>query len=455
MIPHQAFYDGFLDQIQQMAQTAFADPRPRQRVAPMACGLVCGETPKTITSALDWLDQKQQDWSASYRLFSQSRWKSRQFFAPILAAGLELSPDPSAPIYTAQDDSLVRKTGRKIPNTSYLRDPLSPPFQVNLVLGQRFLQTSLLLRPAGQSGPFRSIPVHFTQAAPLKAPARATAEQKKQLKEARKKHNLSVIAKQDLLLLLEEIQRCQGTQKRSILHAVDGSFANKTFLFDLPAGASVVARIRKNAHLRQVLPPDSPPGPRKYGEPLPTPQEILNDRSIPFQQTEIFVAGQLRTLQFKEISNLCWPKVRGTQPGRLMVIKAAGYRLRKGSKLLYREPAFLFCTDSAWDATPVLQAYFARWEVEVNFRDEKSILGVGQAQVWNANSVSRTPAFLVGCYSALLLTSLKVFADVRDNAVFGPLPSWRRLQSRRPSLRDLVALLRKLDQSKHRCPTDA
>ncbi len=455
MTPHQAFYNGFLDQIQQMAQTAFADPRPRQRVTPMACGLICGETPKTITSALEWLDQKQQDWSASYRLFSQSQWESRQFFAPVLAAGLEFCPAPSAPIYTAQDDSLVRKTGRKIPHTSYLRDPLSPPFQMNLVLGQRFLQTSLLLRPAGQPGPFRSIPVHFTQAAPLKAPARATTEQKQQLKEARKKHNLSVIAKQDLLRLLQEIQRYRGGPKCSILHAVDGSFANKTFLFDLPAEVSVVARIRKNAHLRQVLPLDSPPGPRKYGDPLPTPEEILKDRSIPFQQAKIFVAGQWRTLQFKEISNLCWPKVRGTQPGRLMVIKAAGYRLRKGSKLLYREPAFLFCTDSVWDATHVLQAYFARWEVEVNFRDEKSILGVGHAQVWNINSISRAPAFLVACYAALLLTSLKVFDDVRDDAVFGPLPAWRCHQSRRPSLRDMVTLLRKLDRNKRSCPRDA
>jgi hypothetical protein len=455
MTPQQAFYDGFLGQIQQMAQAAFPDPRPRERVLPLARGLVCGDTPKTITSALDWLEQQQQDWSASYRLFSQSQWEAQSFFAPLLAAGLEWSPDPSAPLYTAQDDSLVRKTGRKIPNTSYLRDPLGPPFQVNLVLGQRFLQTSLLVRPASQPGPFRSIPVHFTQAAPLKAPPRASAEQKKQLKEARKKHNLSVIAKQDLLLLQQEIQRSLGGQKRTILHAVDGSFANKTFLLDLPPEVVVVARIRKNAHLRRVLPDHSPPGPRKYGEALPTPEEILQDRSIPFQRATIFVAGQLRTLQFKEISNLCWPKVRGTQPGRLLVIRAAGYRLRKGSKLLYREPAFLFCTDSVLAVTHLLQAYFARWEVEVNFRDEKSILGVGQAQVWNINSISRAPAFLVACYAALLLTSLKVFDDVRDDAVFGPLPVWRRHQPRRPSSRDLVALLRKLDRDKHSCPRNA
>jgi len=31
-------------------------------------------------------------------------------------------------------------------------------------------------------------------------------------------------------------------------------------------------------------------------------------------------------------------------PLRLIIIKAAGYRLRKGSVLLYREPAYLIAT---------------------------------------------------------------------------------------------------------------
>jgi hypothetical protein len=40
----------------------------------------------------------------------------------------------------------------------------------------------------------------------------------------------------------------------------------------------------------------------------------------------------------------------------------------------------------------LLQAYFDRWGIEVNHREEKDILGVGQAQVWNEQSVSNVPA---------------------------------------------------------------
>jgi hypothetical protein len=88
-----------------------------------------------------------------------------------------------------------------------------------------------------------------------------------------------------------------------------------------------------------------------------------------------------------------------------------------------------------------IDAYLARWEVEVNFHDEKSVLGVGEAQVWNPVSVERTPAFLAAAYAALLLAQMQVFGDRRTDA-FDPLPAWRKDHPLRPSLRDLIALSR-------------
>jgi hypothetical protein len=125
---------------------------------------------------------------------------------------------------------------------------------------------------------------------------------------------------------------------------------------------------------------------------------------------------------------------------RLIVIKAAGYRLRKGSKLLYREPAFLITTDLTTAASELIAAYLARWEVEVNFRDEKTLLGVGQAQVRHPQSVARAPAFLVAAYAMLLWSSIRLFGDRRTEA-FERLPAWRNTQPARPSTRDLIRLL--------------
>lgn len=157
---------------------AIPDPRPRKRVPDLALALLCAQGPKTITSALSWLDRLYQDWSADYRLLSQAQWTIADLFAPIIHEALALYPDSSAPYVSAQDDTIVRKTGRKIPGTAYARDPLSPPFHVNLVLGQRFLQTTLMVKAPGPERMHRSIPVGFKHAPPLKAPPRATNEQR-------------------------------------------------------------------------------------------------------------------------------------------------------------------------------------------------------------------------------------------------------------------------------------
>jgi hypothetical protein len=85
--------------------------------------------------------------------------------------------------------------------------------------------------------------------------------------------------------------------------------------------------------------------------------------------------------------------------------------------------------------------YFDRWQIEVNHREEKDTLGVGQAQLWNVTSVPKQPVLAVASYSALLLASLETFGAQRGPA-YAELPKWRR-NARRPSCLDLITLLRK------------
>lgn len=424
-----------------MAQ-AFTDPRPRPKVLDLALGWLCGPLPKTVTSALDWLDQDQDDWSAAYRLLSRDHWERSAFFAPVLAEAFALAANAPAPIYAAQDDTLLRKSGRKIPGTAYARDPLSPAFQVNLVWGQRFLQTALLVQPSGPARPWRAIPVAFRHTPPVKPPPRATPAERAAVKEARQRQNLSLAGAEELQHLRDALDRLPGGRERLLIDAVDGGYANRTFLRHLPERTVVVARLRKNAQLRAYLPPDQRRGARKYGPDQPTPEQFLQADTIPWQEMTVFVAGQLRVLKYKVMDGLCWPRGTQDRPLRLIVLKAAGYRLRKGSKLLYRQPAFLLATSTTVDVRSLIEAYLARWELEVSFRDEKTVLGVGQAQVRAGQAVPRAPAFLVAAYAALLLVGLRVLDDQRTEA-FEPLPAWRRQPPLRPSLRDLITLLRK------------
>jgi hypothetical protein len=431
--------------VSEMAALAYPDPRPRAQLGPLALGLLAGPLPKTVTSALDFLGLAQEDWSSAYRLFSQSQCQPQAFFQPVLRRALAPGLPTASLVLLAQDDTLLRKTGPKIPGVRYLRDPLSPPFHVNLVRGQRFVQTAWLSRPTQPEHPWRALPVRWDHAPVPKAPCHATPEQKARVQKERKKRRVSLVALEQLRQIRQEVDAFGGSD-RWLLDVVDGTYANRTFLQHLPPRTEAVARFRYDARLCAYLPPGQRRGIRKYGPTLPTPQAFLRDEQIPWQEMPVWAAGQWHTLRYKVREPVCWPTGTRDQPVRLIVIQPLGYRLRRGSKLLYRQPAYLISTDRTTAVQQEILAYLARWEIEVDFRDEKTVLGVGQAQVRNETAAERLPQFLVALYGALLWCAQDVFGDERT-AAFGPLPRWRTRKPYRPSTRDLLRLLQQeLDQ---------
>jgi hypothetical protein len=232
------------------------------------------------------------------------------------------------------------------------------------------------------------------------------------------------------------------TAQRQLIMSGDGSYTNKAVLRGLPPRTTFIGRIRKDARLCLPLAErDGATGrPRLYGPPAPTPEQILQDDSIPVVKIRCFAAGASREIPVKVYGPVYWRKAGADLPLLLVVIKPLGYRLRIGSKLLYRQPAFLICTDLHLDLQLLVQSYIQRWEIECNHRDEKSLLGVGQGHVRSPQAVSRLPQFQVAAYSLLLLASL-LSSGFQRTADYLPLPKWRR-QSVRPSLLDLLNLLR-------------
>ena len=136
-----------------------------------------------------------------------------------------------------------------------------------------------------------------------------------------------------------------------------------------------------------------------------------------------------------------WQRGAKRLPLRLIVIAPTPYRKSRSKKLYYRDAAYLLTTDLRSSLKQLLQIYFDRWQIEVNHREEKDTLGVGQAQLWNVTSVPKQPVLAVAAYSALLLASLLAFGSERGTA-YAELPKWRQ-KARRPSALDLVTLLRK------------
>src|SRR5215831_18880113 len=123
-------------------QRAFPQRRSRQRAIEHAIALPCVLGRRTITRVLGALGRASADWSADYKIFSRSRWEVGRLFTPVIDEYLKRYP--SGPVKVALDDTNLRKTGRKIAGAGWQRDPLSPPFHVNLLYGLRFLQAALL-----------------------------------------------------------------------------------------------------------------------------------------------------------------------------------------------------------------------------------------------------------------------------------------------------------------------
>ena len=162
----------------------------------------------------------------------------------------------------------------------------------------------------------------------------------------------------------------------------------------------------------------------------PTPDGLRQDDNVPWQEVTAFAAGKVHTFRVKTIAAVLWKKTGAQCPLRLLVIAPVGYRLRKGSKVLYRQPAFLICTDPDLPLDQLLQDYVWRWEIEVHHRDEKQLVGVGEAQVRSPQSVDRQPAFAVAGY-ALLLPAAARAARSPSGAGFLAPPSGR-VVPRRP-----------------------
>jgi hypothetical protein len=424
-------------------QPVFAQARSHHRALQHALAGPCTLGRRTLSRTVCALGRSDQDWSADYKLFSRSGWEAEDLFDPVLDD--YLGRYPQGPLPVAFDDTKLPKTGKKIPGAFWQRDPLSPPFHPNLMYGLRFVQACLLF-PHHQEGDFsaRGFPVRFQEAPTAKKPGkRASPEERKAYRALQKQHNLSTQTLAVIRGLRARLDE-QGAPDRQLLAALDGSFCNQTLFKAELDRIELLARCRKDARLCF---PAAPGSGRRYAPETFTPEEVRQDGSRPWKKTRIWFGGKRRAAKYKEIRGVLWRRGAGRRPLRLIVLAPVPYKLSQHSRTYYRRPAYLLTTDPSSSVKRLVQTYFDRWQIEVNHRDEKDLLGVGQAQLRSARSVPRHPAFVVASYSLLLLAGLRAFGPGRSPD-YPHLPKWRR-NARRASLLDLLTLLRQEVMAPH------
>lgn len=190
-----------------------------------------------------------------------------------------------------------------------------------------------------------------------------------------------------------------GNAGKCLLVVGDNSFYNRALFTAALQRTAVIARARHDVKLcKRAL-----GGSRRfYDSTRLTPEQVRQDESI----------GWKKRVSFLETSGVtCVTKRSGAfTDGRVAVDHCYDCSSLPPFFTKFRAVAgkaiAILTHDSHGTAREFLQAYADRWQIEVNHREEKDTLGVGQAQLRSLRSVPRQPIFVVAAYSAFLLAGL-------------------------------------------------
>jgi hypothetical protein len=401
---------------------AFNQDRTWEKAYVAAVSLIACLGKHTITGILRTSGQQSRDWTAIYRLFSKNRIDLDSLWASICNKVTEMTP-ADQPIFALMDDTHICKSGHKIPGTSWRRDPLGPHFSTNFIWSSRHLQISIALPEDSGLSRARAIPIEFLHCPTAKRPSKkASDEEMKEYRKIQNETRISKIGASEISSLRQQLDGDESTKNRVLVVSVDGGYTNAATYRSVPHNTVVIGRTRKDAKLFAKPTDYLAKGRRRiYGDELQTPEQVRQDDSISWQSVNVFAAGKMHAIDVKVIENVRW-KSAGKQDLTLIVIRPLAYRLTKNSKLLYKQPAYLLVTPNALSLPQVLQAYIWRWEIEVSFRDEKTLLGLGEAQVRTPESVAKVPAFVAATYALMHLAATQTGITAADI----PQPKWNK-----------------------------
>ncbi|RRR70457.1 MAG: hypothetical protein EI684_13320 [Candidatus Viridilinea halotolerans] len=432
-----------MDDILSASARAFRDARTHELARTLAFSNILCLGRHTITATLATCGRQHVDWSSVFRLFEQERIDSVSLFAPIREAITSQLP-AGRPITVVMDDTLLPKRGKSIAATKWNHDAQGPPFAHQIIWSQRVVQISAIsLADTVTPSAARAIPLDtILLFQPCKPGKKAGPQAMEHYNEQRKANTANAVGRQHVGKLRAQLDK-EGHGDRPLHVVIDGGYTNRNVLCPAQENIVFIGRIRKDAKIHAPAELEGPRRgrPRKYGAPLARPGELLADKSVPWRSVEVFAASRVRTFKVKTHDRCCWPSGTQGQHVRIIVVQPLEPLHDKANKrrLYFTHPGYIVCTDPELDIATVLQAYIHRWEIEVGFREQKTTLGMGQAQTRTPKACSGIIRFQSYCYAILLLAGHAAHITVP------PRPKWQKQNTnntRRVTTGELIAIVR-------------
>ena len=382
-------------------------------------GLLCALSRHTLTQVLVSLGLGNLDWSGAYRLFSQARVDYAVLVRCFLRQTLQhVARDQ--PYLVAIDGLQIPHQSRRLPGTSWLHNPLSPPFKRGIHRAQRFSHLAWLTPPT-EEGDSRALPLRLIPAFPPKA-VRPTIVTEQADWHPRTEWE----AGRDQLQWLRTEPDAAERADQVVLGIGDGVYSTTKLWAALPDRVSMLAGCAKNRALFTL--PDPPQGrgrPRKYGQRIQTPQAWLHERDG-WTETRLPVRGRLVPCTYRVVGPVL---VKGAPDQPLFLIVVTGISRIRNGRRVERDPTFWLVSavrrDGQWvlpfPVEDLLGYAWQRWEIEVTHRELKTDFGLGESQAWSPTGTILGVQWRAWVFGVAVLAGYQVWGMTR-----GPLGSLAR-----------------------------
>jgi len=187
--------------------------------------------------------------------------------------------------------------------------------------------------------------------------------------------------------------------QRPIVMVADSSYAALELLAACQTlSVTVVTRLRLDAALYEPAPPYAGMGrPRRKGQRLPTPQQVLEAPETTWTTVDLkWYDGQQRSMEMTSQTALWFHYGLPSVPIRWVLIRDPldGY-----------ETVCLLCTDQIVAPNQIVEWFVMRWQVEVTFEEARWHLGVETQRQWADKAIARTTPLLLGLFSWITLVA--------------------------------------------------
>lgn len=396
--PRTVFIDALVAQLAE-ARAACTQPRTHQRLVLLSLALLTSLGRHTITQLLVTLGVGDADWSAWYRLFNAPRVRMDRLGRQTVVTLVDRL-ERHAPLVVALDATHLYRSGKQIPGTGWVRAAATAVFRRGLARAQRWVGLNGLL-PRSATGDSRAVPLRWEPAPTPKATALSGHP-------PRPEWTVGV----RLLCWLRRTLDSLGARQRRILAVADGAYSGAELWRALPARVTLLARCAKNRALFDLKPADDTDKRRKYGARLPTPQQMLAERSG-WRTVPIMVRGRAVRLRATVVGP-CLVKPAAAVPLYLLVVRGVA----ASSSHRRRQPTFLLVNarrdgHGGWmlpyPVADLLGWAWQRWEVEVLHRELKSGFGLGQQQAWSDAGTVAVTQWVVWVYAVVVLAGYQAW----------------------------------------------